>query len=71
MSSREEALRLKVALGWLESHRRRLEVEHQSAERRLAELASEIDRIGREIDGARSRLDELGRGPVSGELDEL
>lgn len=56
MPPQEEHLRLRVALGWLESHRKRLAVERSSAAEQLAKLSREIDRLDREIEAAKTRI---------------
>ena len=63
MTAREDSIRLKIALGWLESHRKRRQVERDSTQRRLEELQLEIKRIGREIDSVKSRLREPPLAP--------
>ena len=61
MGSSEESVRLKTALGWLESHQKRLAVERRSTEERLRELTERIARLESEIEGAKSRIRHAGR----------
>lgn len=60
--SAAEVEKLRKALQWLESHRKRLLLDRRSLESQVAGLSTEIDRLGREIEGAQNRLRDLAEG---------
>ena len=71
MTSREDALRLKIALGWLESHRKRRQVERDSVANKLEDLNRQVERIDREIEDVKSRLEGVTPRPDDSDPSEI
>ncbi len=51
-----------MALRWLVSHRRRLDIDRRALEGQLGQLLTEMERLDREIERAEARLRELPGG---------